>query len=613
MSSRIVQDRLPEAREPTRLSTTVFAVKVKLLQLRRGVQDRRDGMTRHAPTASDTGEFPHIVAEVRSRLWSDETAAERRLQFGKVQNLRMAARHLNGVTVPANTVLSFWKQIGRATGRRGFAYGRELREGCIIPALGGGLCQLSNALYEAALRAGLEVVERHPHTRRVPGSAAEVGRDATVFWNYLDLRLRSPHSWRLEVTLTETELIVRFRSATPAPKPVPAPRPKIFVPLLDPVAHGCISCGQTSCFRHDAPTTAAQRLGAESDAVGRTAFLVEEFWPEYGAYLAETRKTGDLLALPLDGRRWNLPRYAYDTSEWHRVETATIEALLRAVQVRRNARLSPPQARAAQLEGAERLAERLSRALSSDTTHITVTQSYLPYLWRDGHLGGRTFDVLMTRLPLTELHARLDRAFAHHPERALLGDFRAPVALVTAEAEALNAARRIITPHADIAALFPGRVLLLPWKMPAPPSVMMSRGTAIAFPGPTAARKGAYEVRDAARALNLEVVLTGSELEGADFWQGIRTRRAERGGDWLSGVAAVVQPSLIEDRPRPLLSALAAGVPVITTPGSGLGNREGVTLIPAIDSKALIASLHEIIEPTSQTDAEHLTGIPSAR
>ena len=32
--------------------------------------------------------------------------------------------------------------------------------------------------------------------------------------------------------------------------------------------------------------------------------------------------------------------------------------------------------------------------------HVTLTQNLLPFLWRSGVLGGRTFDVLMTRLPL---------------------------------------------------------------------------------------------------------------------------------------------------------------------------------------------------------------------
>ena len=93
--------------------------------------------------------------------------------------------------VPAGETFSFWKQVGRATRRRGFVAGRELREGCLVANIGGGLCQLSNALYEAALAAGFEIVERHAHSRRVPGSRAALQRDATVFWNYVDLRFRA--------------------------------------------------------------------------------------------------------------------------------------------------------------------------------------------------------------------------------------------------------------------------------------------------------------------------------------------------------------------------------------------------------------------------------------
>ena len=63
----------------------------------------------------------------------------------------------------------------------GFVAGRELREGCMVSSIGGGLCQLSNALYAAALEAGCEIVERHAHSKVVPGSLAERGLDATVF------------------------------------------------------------------------------------------------------------------------------------------------------------------------------------------------------------------------------------------------------------------------------------------------------------------------------------------------------------------------------------------------------------------------------------------------
>ena len=116
----------------------------------------------------------------------------------------------------------------------------------------------------------------------------------------------------------------------------------------------------------------------------------------------------------------------------------------------------------------------------------------------------------------------------------------------------------------------------------------------IAFPGPTVARKGAYELREAARALDLEVVLLGSELEGPSFWDGVKTRKFDpaRGGDrWLEQVAVVVQPAIAEDRPRHLLMALAAGVPVIATPACGLAAQPGLTIVPADDLGALIAAL----------------------
>src|SRR5438067_4980579 len=143
-------------------------------------------------------------------LWSEAQPEERLYELGKVHNLRRAAAALQGVVVPAGALFSFWKQIGRTARRRGFVAGRMLQEGGLIPAVGGGLCQLSNALYEVALQAGCEIVERHAHSRIIPGSAAALGRDATVDWNYVDLRFRVPQSLRFEAFLTQDELVVRL-------------------------------------------------------------------------------------------------------------------------------------------------------------------------------------------------------------------------------------------------------------------------------------------------------------------------------------------------------------------------------------------------------------------
>ena len=97
------------------------------------------------------------------------------LLAGKVHNLRLAVKKLDGLEISGGEVFSFWKNVGQASRLKGFVVGRELREGCIIPNVGGGLCQISNALYDAALKANFEIVERHAHSQIVEGSLAERG------------------------------------------------------------------------------------------------------------------------------------------------------------------------------------------------------------------------------------------------------------------------------------------------------------------------------------------------------------------------------------------------------------------------------------------------------
>jgi hypothetical protein len=566
----------------------VFRTKVVLHQAARGIRNRAAGL-RCFPKTTESG-FSLVVGESRTPLWSDERSGERANQRGKVQNLRRAVAALDGIVVPAGEVFSFWRQIGRASRRRGYVVGRMLQQGCLVPAVGGGLCQLSNALYEAALQSGCDIVERHAHSRIVVGSAAAFGHDATVAWNYVDLRFR-PHGDLLIRARVERDVLVvafyRRPGDTIDPAPANAARSGgISMPRL--VANTCASCGETSCFRREAD----DMLGP-SDR--RTAYLLDENWPELQAYVAVSRRSNDVLGLPLDGGRWRLARYQWQTDGVARVGSAPFQTLARALAVRRAA----PQGAArrwAELAGSERIARRLARLLSPEIESVCVAQSLLPFLWRDGHLGGREVGVLMTRLPLGLLHARLDQAWAAHPERRTLADFRAPSWLVDAEAEALDYAARVVTPHAEIARLFPGKVVELDWKTP---GTKQPRGAnvlprRVAFPGPTVARKGAYELREAAQALGLEILCLGSELEGPLFWDGVaicRPDAAAGSNTWLEHVAAVVQPALVEERPRHLLAALAAGVPVIATEACGLAARAGVTIVPAGDTAALTAAL----------------------
>src|SRR5436190_14402702 len=202
----------PLARAPRRLDMALFAAKTSLLRLRRIAVEAKGGQRtrRLAPGASMRG--APVAARVSSPLWIGLAGVkEHALTAGKIHNLRLALRTIDGTEAKAGEVFSFWKQVGRTTRRRGFVEGRELREGCLIRNIGGGLCQLSNGLYEAALEAGVEIIERHAHSRIVPGSRAAEGRDATVFWNYVDLRFRSTSPFRIEAALHRGRLEIVIR------------------------------------------------------------------------------------------------------------------------------------------------------------------------------------------------------------------------------------------------------------------------------------------------------------------------------------------------------------------------------------------------------------------
>ena len=232
-----------------------FGIRVIRQRIRRGIADFFAGL-RRCEKMHD-GPYSLVVGESRSQLWSDDRPAEADFQKGKVHNLRLAVRELDCALLLPGEIFSFWTQIGRATEERGYVTGRMLQQGCMIPAIGGGLCQLSNALYNAALQSGCEIVERHAHSRVVPGSAAEAGRDATVAWNYVDLRFRSRVQLMIRARVTEDELVVSFcafpGTVVPKEKTANSAGHPNFSDAMEArqLPSTCSTCAETGCLHHE--------------------------------------------------------------------------------------------------------------------------------------------------------------------------------------------------------------------------------------------------------------------------------------------------------------------------------------------------------------------------
>jgi hypothetical protein len=562
------------------LARTSFFLRSKGLQAQRLVHDSLRRLPLLRPGVIE--DYPYVLAESISDLRTASDPREQPLILGKIQNLRVACRSLHARALAPDEIFSLWRQIGPPWPVRGFVPGREVREGCVIPTFGGGLCQLSGSLHEVALAAGFDVLERHRHTALPQDVPRLPQRDATLFWNYVDLRFRSPVPALIECFLTESTLVLRVRGKAPGA----APQLRL-VEIGETGARAtriesCVTCEQADCSRH---------VEVKFNG-GKAAFLLEDYQPEFARLLAGEIKDGDQLLVPfVSPNGWRESQTGFRKlrcPRWFRIRRS---AALRWATFR-GLNVAKPY-----FEFSRVLANLYIRWLDYDAEHVCVTQNLLPYLWRSGLLGGRTFDVLMQRLPVTFLEGQLNEATRLYPESQTLVEFRAPRWFAEAEEQALREARAIFTPHTQIASLY-NRASCLPWETPPHRNGNGAVKDLILFAGPTLARKGAYAVRDAVRRTGLALTVVGSDLEGPGFWRELSvTRVSNREIPW-ERVHTVVQPALVEYWPRQLLKAHAAGANLVITPLCGIAENPaaGIYHVPFGNVDILAATLTRLLE-----------------
>lgn len=128
--------------------------------------------------------------------------------------MALACAILDGLEITPARPFSFWRALGPATLDRGFRPGVEIWSGCAVPSVGGGLCLVSNTLFEASLRAGMCVLERHAHTRAL-GDVR--GIDATVAYPHVDLRVRPRGRAVIRARIDGARLLVRLEGDEPGP------------------------------------------------------------------------------------------------------------------------------------------------------------------------------------------------------------------------------------------------------------------------------------------------------------------------------------------------------------------------------------------------------------
>jgi len=146
-------------------------------------------LVRESIAAWQAGAGKDAVVTVPPELMGTYSTEFNPLNLSRSKNLTLAAAALDGAVIGPGQVFSYNRTVGPRWPSRGYEKAIIYQNGEMVEDYGGGVCQVSTTLYNAAVAAGLQIVERHHHSLPVP--YVPDGFDATVSYGTLDFRFRN--------------------------------------------------------------------------------------------------------------------------------------------------------------------------------------------------------------------------------------------------------------------------------------------------------------------------------------------------------------------------------------------------------------------------------------
>ena len=123
-------------------------------------------------------------------LLATYTTTYRSGQSERTNNLVLSSRSIDDTLVKPGEVFSYNDTVGPRLKKHGYKDAYIFINGRVEPGTGGGICQVSSTLYNAALLSGMKIRQRSHHSMRVVYVPA--GLDATVAYGVLDFRFENP-------------------------------------------------------------------------------------------------------------------------------------------------------------------------------------------------------------------------------------------------------------------------------------------------------------------------------------------------------------------------------------------------------------------------------------
>lgn len=145
--------------------------------------------------------FPDKLSEFSTRYVASNV--------NRTTNLRLAANKINGTVIMPGEEFSYNKVVGERTIAAGYKEAPIYVSGRVEDGLGGGICQITTTLYNAAVLANLEITERTNH-QFVP-SYAGASRDATVVYGAIDFKFKNNRDYPIKIMCSVASGIANFQ------------------------------------------------------------------------------------------------------------------------------------------------------------------------------------------------------------------------------------------------------------------------------------------------------------------------------------------------------------------------------------------------------------------
>ena len=148
-------------------------------------------ITKPKKTINNLGEeaFPDLLATFSTRFDGSN--------YNRNTNIKLAAKRVNGTVILPGEKFSFNTIVGSRTIEAGFKEGTAYVGGKVVPDVGGGVCQVSSTIYNTALLANMQIVERSNHMFTTGYVAAS--RDATVYYGSLDFVFKNSRKYPIKM------------------------------------------------------------------------------------------------------------------------------------------------------------------------------------------------------------------------------------------------------------------------------------------------------------------------------------------------------------------------------------------------------------------------------